>query len=129
MAVRLLEEVCESKDILQLVVEMRPTLDHLDEVGDTLLLKYASLFSLVYLGSDSVKRFISTDVGFRFLFEAGYIDRQMDSWFNVRSMAPLLGAVLIIIRRSAICSTLCKSRFTWRKSSLKGRAKVMMIMI
>lgn len=38
-AVHYLEEACESKDILQLVVEMRPSLDHLGTVGAPLLLK------------------------------------------------------------------------------------------
>ena len=39
LAVRFLEDACESKDILQLVVEMRPTLDHLGDMGHPLLLK------------------------------------------------------------------------------------------
>lgn len=39
MAARFLEEACESKEILQLVVEMRPTMDHLGEIGNPLLLK------------------------------------------------------------------------------------------
>lgn len=40
LAVRILEEACESSDILELAVEMQPTLDHLGEIGDPLLLKY-----------------------------------------------------------------------------------------
>ena len=40
LAVRFLEEACESTDVLQMVVEMQPTLDHLGEVGHPLLLKY-----------------------------------------------------------------------------------------
>ncbi len=39
LAVRFLEEACESTDVLQMVVEMQPTLDHLGEVGHPLLLK------------------------------------------------------------------------------------------
>lgn len=39
MTVHILEEACESMDILQLVVEMQPTVDHLGEVGHPLLLK------------------------------------------------------------------------------------------
>ena len=37
VVVHYLEEACDSKDILQLVVEMQLTLDHL---GQTLLMKY-----------------------------------------------------------------------------------------
>jgi len=40
MAVHFLEEACESKEILQLVVDMQPTMDHLGEIGHPLLLKY-----------------------------------------------------------------------------------------
>jgi rapamycin-insensitive companion of mTOR len=39
MAIRFLEEACESKDVLQLVVELRPSLDHLGDSGNALLLK------------------------------------------------------------------------------------------
>lgn len=39
MAVQFLEGACESQDVLQMVVEMQPTLDHLGEVGHPLLLK------------------------------------------------------------------------------------------
>lgn len=68
MAARFLEEACESKEILQLVVEMRPTMDHLGDAGNPLLLK-----------------FTSTPMGFRYLYDAGYIDRELDLWFNVRT--------------------------------------------
>lgn len=40
LAVRILEEACGSSDILELAVEMQPTLDHLGDIGDPLLLKY-----------------------------------------------------------------------------------------
>ena len=39
LAVQYLEEACESMDVLELVVQMQPTLDHLGEVGHPLLLK------------------------------------------------------------------------------------------
>jgi len=69
MAVHFLEEACDAKDILKVVVEMRPTMDHLGEVGHPLLLK-----------------FMSTPVGFRYLFDSGYIDREMDMWFHNRNI-------------------------------------------
>ncbi|KAF9267369.1 hypothetical protein L218DRAFT_977972 [Marasmius fiardii PR-910] len=68
-AVQLLEEACESKAILELVVEMRPTMDHLGDIGNSLLLK-----------------FMSTPMGFRYLFDSGYIDREMDIWYNDRNL-------------------------------------------
>ncbi|KAG2009933.1 ste16 [Coprinopsis cinerea AmutBmut pab1-1] len=69
LAVHFLEEACESKEILQLLVEMQPTMDHLGEIGHPLLLK-----------------FMSTPMGFRYLYDAGYIDREMDIWFNERNI-------------------------------------------
>lgn len=38
-AVRYLEEACESPDVLQMVVEMHPTLEHLGDIGNSLLMK------------------------------------------------------------------------------------------
>ncbi|KAH9936411.1 Rapamycin-insensitive companion of mTOR, N-term-domain-containing protein [Fomitopsis serialis] len=69
VAVRFLEEACESPDVLQSVVEMQPTLDHLGEMGHPLMLK-----------------FMSTPMGFRFLYSANYIDREMDIWFHERNL-------------------------------------------
>ena len=41
LAVQLLEEACESQDVLKIVVDMQPTLEHLGEVANALLYKYA----------------------------------------------------------------------------------------
>lgn len=73
LATQFLEEACESVDILQLVVAMQPTLDHLGDVGHGLLMK-----------------FMSTPVGFRYLFDSGYIDREMDIWLHEPNIHYLL---------------------------------------
>ena len=39
VAVRYLEEACEAPDVLEMVVEMHPTLEHLGDIGHSLLLK------------------------------------------------------------------------------------------
>jgi large subunit ribosomal protein L17e len=48
LAIQFLEEACDSMEVLQLVVEMQPTMDHLGEIGHPLLLKSvrSSAFSL-----------------------------------------------------------------------------------
>ncbi|CAK5284163.1 unnamed protein product, partial [Mycena citricolor] len=69
LAVMYLRDACESKDVLKLVVEMQPTLDHLGEIGHPLLLK-----------------FVSTPVGFRYLYDTGYIIQEMDTWFHERNI-------------------------------------------
>ncbi|KAN0062384.1 hypothetical protein ACQY0O_005266 [Thecaphora frezii] len=68
LAVKVLEESCASIEVLEKVVAMRPTLDHLGDIGHPLLLK-----------------FLSTSVGFRYLWHGDYIDREMDHWFNERN--------------------------------------------
>ncbi|KAG6820706.1 hypothetical protein H0H93_012759 [Arthromyces matolae] len=85
LAVHFLEELCEDKDILQLVVEMQPMMDHLGEIGNSLLLK-----------------FMSTPIGFRYLYDAGYIDREMDSWFNERNLIYVVGVEVFLAR--AFCN-------------------------
>lgn len=42
LAVRILETACMDLGTLQIVVQMRPTLDHLGNMGDGLLTRYAS---------------------------------------------------------------------------------------
>ncbi|KAH7885334.1 Rapamycin-insensitive companion of mTOR, N-term-domain-containing protein [Phlebopus sp. FC_14] len=69
MAIQFLDEACDEMEVLQLVVEMQPTMDHLGDTGHPLLLK-----------------FMSTPVGFRYLYNAGYINREMDMWFHERNI-------------------------------------------
>ncbi|EIW81055.1 hypothetical protein CONPUDRAFT_90112 [Coniophora puteana RWD-64-598 SS2] len=69
IAVQTLEEVCDDMDTLQLVVEMQPTMDHLGPIGHPLLLK-----------------FMSTSMGFRYLYDANYIQAEMESWFHERNL-------------------------------------------
>ncbi|CED82219.1 ste16 protein [Phaffia rhodozyma] len=68
LAVQFLEEACERTDVLELVVQMRPFLDHLGDIGHPLLL-----------------RFLSTSVGFRYLHQVHYLNRELDYWFHERN--------------------------------------------
>ncbi|KAF8503219.1 Rapamycin-insensitive companion of mTOR, N-term-domain-containing protein [Hysterangium stoloniferum] len=68
LAIRILEEACEAPELLDLAVEMQPTLDHLGEIGDPLLLK-----------------FMSTSIGFEYLHSTDYIEREMNAWFHERN--------------------------------------------
>lgn len=40
VAAQQLERACESLDVLQIVVNMQPTLDHLGDMGQPLLMRY-----------------------------------------------------------------------------------------
>ncbi|KAI8987675.1 Rapamycin-insensitive companion of mTOR, N-term-domain-containing protein [Mycotypha africana] len=64
-AVQLLDEACQKQANLELLVRYRPSLGHLGEIGNPLLL-----------------RFLSTSTGFRYLNALGYVQKEMDDWFE-----------------------------------------------
>ncbi|KAG0139923.1 hypothetical protein CROQUDRAFT_111390 [Cronartium quercuum f. sp. fusiforme G11] len=69
LAVEILEEACAgSTEILETVVNMRPSLENLGDVGAPLLL-----------------RFLSTSVGARYLNEINWTEREMDEWYRERN--------------------------------------------
>ncbi|KAI0127811.1 cytosolic regulator pianissimo [Xylariales sp. AK1849] len=67
-AVKILEKACNSKYLLEYVVQCRPALDHLGEIGAPLLL-----------------RFLSTSIGYHYLDGLDYISNEMDDWFLGRN--------------------------------------------
>jgi rapamycin-insensitive companion of mTOR len=69
-AIKLLEEACNRRQFLEYIVECRPALDHLGEIGAPLLL-----------------RFLSTSIGYHYLDGLDYISNEMDDWFLGRNDA------------------------------------------
>ena len=69
-AVKILEKACNNKSSLEFIVECRPALDHLGEIGAPLLL-----------------RFLSTSIGYHYLDGLDYISNEMDDWFLGRNDA------------------------------------------
>lgn len=67
-AVKILEKACNRKAYLAYIVECRPALDHLGEIGAPLLL-----------------RFLSTSIGYHYLDGLDYISNEMDDWFLGRN--------------------------------------------
>ncbi|RKF73051.1 Target of rapamycin complex 2 subunit ste20 [Golovinomyces cichoracearum] len=67
-AIKILEEACNRKSDLKYIVECRPALDHLGEIGAPLLL-----------------RFLSTSIGYHYLDGLDYISNEMDDWFLGRN--------------------------------------------
>lgn len=65
-AINVLEAACNTREHLEYIVSLRPALDHLGEVGAPLLL-----------------RFLATSIGFHYLEELNYINREMDDWLHV----------------------------------------------
>ncbi|KAL8750436.1 MAG: hypothetical protein Q9199_007070 [Rusavskia elegans] len=79
VAVQILEESCQWKSHLEYVVCCRPQLDHLNNIGAPLLL-----------------RFLSTSLGYQYLDRLDYITQEMDDWFLGRnnSYVTLVEAIL-----------------------------------
>lgn len=86
LAVHFLEEACENAEILKIVVDMQPTLEHLGEVANSLLFKYVRtrVSRVDVLTYNDIHRFMSMPVGFRYLYDVGFINREMDMWYHVR---------------------------------------------
>ncbi|KAK0530307.1 hypothetical protein OC842_003969 [Tilletia horrida] len=85
LAVRAVMQACTSPAVLELVVSMRPTLEHLGEDSHPLLL-----------------RFMSSSNGFRFLFKGDYIIREMEDWLNTRNLRYTLRLELLLGRALSI---------------------------
>ena len=68
VAIKLLEEACDDVQALEFIVQCRPALDHLGEIGAPLLL-----------------RFLSTSIGYHYLDDLDYISQEMDDWFLGRN--------------------------------------------
>ncbi|EIW69328.1 hypothetical protein TREMEDRAFT_30887 [Tremella mesenterica DSM 1558] len=69
VAVMYLEDMCTDTECLEKVVQLRPTLEHLGDVGHPLFM-----------------RFVSTSVGFKYLHSTGYIDRELEHWMTERNL-------------------------------------------
>ncbi|KJZ76236.1 hypothetical protein HIM_04318 [Hirsutella minnesotensis 3608] len=67
-AIKILENACNRKIFLEYIVQCRPALDHLGEIGAPLLL-----------------RFLSTSIGYHYLDGLDYISNEMDDWFLGRN--------------------------------------------
>jgi rapamycin-insensitive companion of mTOR len=83
-AIKILEEACNRKNYLEYIVECRPALDHLGEIGAPLLL-----------------RFLSTSIGYHYLDGLDYISNEMDDWFLGRNDA-YVGVIEASLARSFI---------------------------
>ncbi|KAI9140964.1 Rapamycin-insensitive companion of mTOR, N-term-domain-containing protein [Paraphysoderma sedebokerense] len=65
VAVSVLDEACNIPENLKTLVKLKPSLDHLGEIGNPLLL-----------------RFLSTSTGFKYLNDMGYVEEEMKMWFE-----------------------------------------------
>jgi hypothetical protein len=72
MAIRALDDACIQRKNLDLLIRLRPNLDHLGEAGNPLLL-----------------RFLSTSKGFQYLQDMSYIEGEMDDWYMVCLYRPI----------------------------------------
>ena len=79
LAVRICTGICAKVELLEYLVQLRPMLDHLGEIGAPLLLGY-------FPTPPGPKcSFLATSVGFHYLTQIGYIDQEIDDWFHGRN--------------------------------------------
>ncbi|ORX85670.1 hypothetical protein BCR32DRAFT_229549 [Anaeromyces robustus] len=64
-AVRILEEACNHSENLESVVALRPSIQHLGNIGNSLMLK-----------------FLTTSVGYNYLYELGFIEKCLTQWYE-----------------------------------------------
>lgn len=80
-AVLILDEACNNPKNLESLVALRPNLEHLGENANLLLF-----------------RFLSSTFGFQYLSEFGYVEREMDSWFEYKNENYVMKLELILER-------------------------------
>lgn len=100
LSVRVLEEACRSLETLELVVQMRPSLDHLGDVGTVLLtrLVLSASPSALLVAKMLWRSFLSTSIGVRYLHEIEFIERELDDWFNVSFLASAVRDAWLTLR-------------------------------
>jgi hypothetical protein len=86
-------------------------MDHLGDMGHGLLLKFVSSQNSEPLWLINWDRFMSTPVGFRFLYDAGYIYREMEDWFNVGLTLAIRSLRFWMTLSIEIQTTLLRSKF------------------
>ena len=80
-AVMALDEACQNTDNLRALISLRPSLDHLSEVGNPLLY-----------------RFMSIPAGYALLSEMDYLEKELDFWFNVGNIKYVVQVELSLAR-------------------------------
>lgn len=108
IAVMYLEEVCTEQAKLEKVVAMRPALEHLGDIGHPLFMRYVN--SIRPGCHKLMDRFVSTSIGFEYLLEAQYIEREMEIWLTVS-----LDQLKVLTIRKRTCYTSSKSRRGFRR--------------
>jgi rapamycin-insensitive companion of mTOR len=111
-AIKILEEACNRRDYLEYIVECRPALDHLGEIGAPLLL-----------------RFLSTSIGYHYLDDLDYISNEMDDWFLGRNDA-YVGVIEAVLARAfgefqdESSSRMSVDEDPWETDKAEGDARV-----
>lgn len=111
-AIRILEEACNRREYLEYIVECRPALDHLGEIGAPLLL-----------------RFLSTSIGYHYLDGLDYISNEMDDWFLGRNDA-YVGVIEAVLARAfgefhdESSNRMSMDEDPWEPDKIEGDARV-----
>jgi len=80
-AVIILDEACNNPKNLESLVKLRPNLEHLGENANVLLF-----------------RFLSSTLGFQYLSDFGFVEKEMDEWFEIKNENYVMKIELILER-------------------------------
>ncbi|OUM70128.1 hypothetical protein PIROE2DRAFT_37632, partial [Piromyces sp. E2] len=80
-AVLILDEACNDPRNLESLVKLRPSLEHLGENANVLLF-----------------RVLSSTLGFQYLSDFGFVEREMDEWFEIKNENYVMKIELILER-------------------------------
>jgi len=80
-AVLILDEACNNPKNLESLVKLRPNLEHLGENANILLF-----------------RFLSSTLGFQYLSDFDFVEREMDDWFEIKNENYVMKIELILER-------------------------------
>lgn len=89
VAVMYLEEVCTEPEGLEKVVQLRPALEHLGDIGHPLFMRYVKSVlpcHAAWKTHPDGGRFVATSIGFDYLYRAQYIERELEIWLSVSAL-------------------------------------------
>lgn len=81
MAVSVLDEACMKQENLDTLIQLKPSMSHLEFAGDPLLLRY-----------------LSSNEGLDYLLDRDYVETQMDAWFSNRNLHYVTRVELSLLR-------------------------------
>lgn len=82
LAVETLDEACDNPECLDMLLKLRPVLDHLGEIAKPIFLRYFFIY-LELCHNMFINRFLSSNQGFQNILDMDFVHDEMESWMEV----------------------------------------------